>query len=176
VSELRRALAADAAAIAGVDVRAWCHAYGSFLDEQRLAERTTEMREQRWRDVLAADDSETWLLEAGGRIAGFATIGPGRDEDAGAATGEIYALYVDPPAQGAGAGTRLLDGAERRLAQLGSEQATLWTFSDNGLARAFYERHGWGLDATPATSEACESWAPAVRYRRGLSQPHAKRP
>ena len=52
MSGLRRALEADAAAIAGVDVRAWHHAYSPFLDEQRLAERTTAVRTGRWREIL----------------------------------------------------------------------------------------------------------------------------
>ena len=141
---------ADAAAIAGVDVRAWWHAYGAFLDEQRLSgAHASSMRTARWREILAGErQSET--LGARGR-------GPDRRlrVASGAARrgrrprgrGEIYALYVDPPAQGAGAGTRLLAARRRSgFASCGFEQATLWTFEDNGLARAFYERHGWELD------------------------------
>jgi GNAT superfamily N-acetyltransferase len=166
---IRPAFDADTPEIAGVDVRAWHHAYGGFLDEQRLAERTTEVRAARWREILAGEESETLVLEVAGRIAGYVTIGQARDEDAGPATGEIYALYVDPPAQGAGVGARLLEVAERRLRERGCERATLWTFAENGLARAFYEGRGWVLDEAPGSSEDCESWGPAVRYRRSLA-------
>ena len=63
-------------------------------------------------------------------------------------------------------GTRLLEHAHARLRDLGHEQALLWTFEANGLARAFYERHGWMLDAAAHRNEECEAWAPAVRYSR----------
>ena len=148
-------------------MRAWRHNYGPFLDEQRLAERSIGQREQRWRGILSSDGAiETSVLEVGGRIVGYVSLGPSADSDATAATGQLFALYVDPPAQGAGAGTMLLSFAQRRLDELGFTHATLWTFEQNGLARAFYERHGWRRDDTTAVDESCEQWAPAVRYRR----------
>jgi len=168
VSELRRAVQADAEAIAGVDVRAWWHAYRPFLDEQRLAERSTEARTESWSLRLPGVEEETWVLEVGGRVAGFASLAPSRDADAEAATGELLALYVDPPAQGAGVGTRLLGQAQLRLGELGYDAATLWTFEANGLARVFYEHHGWVPAPAAVGNEACEVWAPAVRYRREL--------
>jgi GNAT superfamily N-acetyltransferase len=168
-------VAQDAAQIAGVDVRAWWHAYRPFLDEQRLAERDVEQRTAVWAGNLAEGAlGETWVLEVAGRIAGFVSAGRARDDDdapGAAARGEIYALYVDPPAQGAGAGTTLLAHAEERLRALGHERAMLWTFTDNGLARRFYERHGWVLEDAGARNESCEAWAPAVRYGRVLGAP-----
>jgi len=105
VTSLRRANGADAAAIAGVDVRAWHHAYSDFLDEQRLAERTIAAREARWRETLEGEEKETWVLEVAGRIVGYVSV---REAEGEQGTGEIVAIYVDPPAQGAGVGTRLL--------------------------------------------------------------------
>lgn len=168
MSELRRAVQADAEAIAGVDVRAWWHAYRSFLDEQRLAERSTEARTESWSRQLPRVEEETWVLEVGGRVAGFASLAPSRDADADDGTGELRALYVDPPAQGAGVGTRLLGHVQLRLGELGYEAATLWTFEANGLARVFYEQHGWVLASAAVGNKACEEWAPAVRYGREL--------
>lgn len=169
MSAVRRAVSADAGEIAGVDVRAWWHSYQEFLDEQRLLERTVEQRTGAWQEHLGAGaQRETWALEVAGRIAGYVSLGGSRDADAEPETGELFALYVDPPAQGAGAGTVLLDHAEARLCELGRSAATLWTFEANGLARAFYERRGWLVDPSGAGNEGCESWAPAVRYRREL--------
>ncbi|WP_460448047.1 GNAT family N-acetyltransferase [Alsobacter sp. SYSU BS001988] len=48
-------------------------------------------------------------------------------------------LFVDPAAQGTGAGAALLADAEARGAR------SLESFRDNHAARAFYERHGWRL-------------------------------
>ncbi len=170
MSGLRRAGVTDAAAIAEIDVRAWWHGYRSFLDEQRLSERIVEDQTLHWSERLRGGGlGETWALEVAGRIAGYSSFGPGGDPDAKAGTGELLALYVDPPAQGGGAGTLLLEHAHGRLAELGFDAATLWTFEANGLARAFYERHGWVLDPCGAGNERCEWWAPAVRYRRTIA-------
>jgi ribosomal protein S18 acetylase RimI-like enzyme len=163
---LRRANGADAAALAGVDVRAWNHAYSDFLDERRLAERTTAVREARWLETLDGDEKETWVLEVAGRIAGYVSLRPAEGEKA---TGEIVALYVDPPAQGAGAGSRILAAAQEHLAEQGFTRAMLWVFEENGLARRFYESRGWRLAPGAAVNEACESWAPAVRYERDVA-------
>ena len=57
----------------------------------------------------------------------------------------------------------LLRAAEDALRAAGHEEAFLWTFEANGLARAFYERHGWEL-----VGGRQERIAPEVRYRRGL--------
>ncbi len=168
MSELRRAVQDDAGAIAGVDVRAWWHAYRSFLDEQRLAERSAEARTESWSRRLARADEETWVIEAGERVAGFASLAPSRDADAEGGTGELLALYVDPPAQGAGVGTRLLAQAQLRLGELGYDSATLWTFEANEPARVFYEQHGWVPAPAALGDAACEEWAPAVRYRHDL--------
>jgi GNAT superfamily N-acetyltransferase len=48
-------------------------------------------------------------------------------------------LYVDPPAQGKGVGTALLDKAKA----LSPEGLTLHTHQRNAGARAFYERRGF---------------------------------
>ena len=122
MTSLRRANGADAAAIAGVDVRAWHHAYSDFLDEQRLAERTIAVREARWRETLEGEEKETWVLEVAGRIVGYVSV---REAEGEQGTGEIVAIYVDPPAQGAGVGTRLLAAGQERLAALGFGRAML---------------------------------------------------
>lgn len=162
---LRRATPDDAEEIAGISVRAWVHAYGDFLDPAVLAERTVEAQAQRWRGWLAGAETETVVAEVGGRIAGYGTVGASRDGDADATVGELGALYVDPPAQGAGLGTRLLADADARLRAAGFSVATLWVFEENGLGRAFYERHGWRPDPDGIGREGADWHGPALRYR-----------
>lgn len=165
---LRPATVADAEAIAGISVRCWAHAYADFLDPRVLAARTVESQSERWRGWLAGDETTTHLAEVGGRVAGYATIGPSRDGDAVAGVGQLGALYVDPPAQGAGLGTRLLDDAVARMRVAGFASATLWVFEENGLGRAFYERHGWLPDPRGVGREGADWHGPALRYRRDL--------
>ena len=165
---LRPATPADAEAIAAVSVRAWAHAYADFLDPRVLAERTVEQQAERWRGWLAGAETQTTVAVADGRIVGYASVGASRDADTTDGLGQLAALYVDPPAQGAGLGTRLLEHAVARLRAAGFTAATLWVFEENGLGRAFYERHDWVEDPGGKGREDAEWHGPALRYRREL--------
>jgi ribosomal protein S18 acetylase RimI-like enzyme len=170
---IRAAVVQDVPALARVQVRAWLHAYSGFLDPDYLAARPVEVREPQWRAALTdpANPATTVVWDQDGTVAGFATTGPGRDEDIDHRTGELYALYVDPPAQGAGVGRALLADAVARLSAAGFVAAVLWTFAANAQAIAFYERFGWRLDANPthpvAPPDHCAG-AESVRMRRAL--------
>ena len=154
---IRRATPADAPAIAAVQARTWRHAFADIVEHERMP--SVEDQAPRW--VAHLDGGgEVLVWDQDGRVAGFATAGPGRED---ASTGELYAIYVDPPAQGAGVGSALLAAAEQSLRDAGQREAILWTFEANGLARAFYERHGWRADGGQQ-----EHRAPEVRYRRKL--------
>jgi GNAT superfamily N-acetyltransferase len=154
---IRRATPADAPAIAAMEARTWRHAYADIVEPERMP--TVEDQAPRWVAHLEGGGT-VHLWDQDGRVVGFATAGPGRDD---ATTGELYAIYVDPPAQGAGVGTALLAAAEQSLREASHREAILWTFEANGLARAFYERHGWELDGARREGLATE-----VRYRRTL--------
>jgi GNAT superfamily N-acetyltransferase len=161
---IRPATVADAEAIGAVQRRTWVHAYAGILDVEDLWPAIGDAA--RWREALAGDDLPTWVWDQDGQIAGFAAAGRSRDGDTAAEVGEVFAIYVDPPAQGAGVGSALLDHAVGRLRDAGFRAAVLWTFEANGAARAFYEHRGWRL-AEPDPEHA-DRWAPEVRYRRAL--------
>jgi GNAT superfamily N-acetyltransferase len=144
---IRAAAPGDVASLARVHVRSWQRAYGDLIEARKLAEIPVERREHDWEGVLAEEGHAVWVYEAGGRIAGFASV---RGD-------ELVTIYVDPPAQGAGVGTALLQEA----VAAGARHLTV--FDDNGLARAFYERHGW-WDAGPG--EPCHG-LPSRIYRCG---------
>jgi len=148
---IRPATPADAEAIAAVQAHAWRHAYADIVepDAMLVPEETTP----RWADAIAARDG-VFVWDQDGRIAGFAAT----------EGNELRAIYVDPPAQGAGVGSALLDAAVAALRAVGHAEAFLWTFEANGLARAFYERHGWEL--VPGRQRRLD--AAEVRYRREL--------
>ena len=154
---IRRATPADAPAIAAVQARTWRHAFADIVDPERMP--NVEDQAPRWVAHLEVG-GEVHVWDQDGRVVGFATAGPDRDHTG---VGELYAIYVDPPAQGAGVGSALLAAAEQSLRGAGHREAILWTFEANGLARAFYERHGWKDDGGRE-----EHLAPEVRYRRTL--------
>jgi GNAT superfamily N-acetyltransferase len=169
---IRPAVVEDVPALARVQVRAWLHAYSDFMDPDEIAARPVEVREPQWRAALTDPSSPatTVVFDQDGAVAGFATTGPARDDDLDPGTGELYAIYVDPPAQGAGVGRALHAEAVRRLAAAGFGRATLWTFAANEQAIAFYERLGWRPDpASPAQGwVGCDRAAPSMRYVRDL--------
>ncbi|MCW3041624.1 MAG: family N-acetyltransferase [Solirubrobacterales bacterium] len=166
----RRATLADARPIAELQVQAWLRNYPDFVDPRHVADVDREARAAHWVESLSFGPDETFVLEVAGAVRAFATVGPLREspavaDAAAAGAGELVALYVDPPAQGAGVGTALLAEAEQALRAAGRHQAVLRTLEGNGLARTFYERHGWSLLA--GVLEPHE-WGPHVVYRREL--------
>jgi ribosomal protein S18 acetylase RimI-like enzyme len=165
---LRPARPADARAIAEVQVRAWWHTYRDYVDPDLLAEHTVELRTERWGAILAASERHPTALvvDVGGRVAGFASFGAARSAHPEPGTGELWALYVDPAAQGAGAGTTLLAAAEDSLRAEGFERAMLWVFVRNELARRFYASRGWAPDDPPLLMD--DAWSTEIRYRKEL--------
>jgi GNAT superfamily N-acetyltransferase len=147
---IRRATPADAPAIAAVQARAWRHAYADVVEPERMPDPAQEAP----RFAAHVDGgAEVYVWDQDGRVAAFAAL-DGR---------QLCAIYVDPTAQGAGVGSALLVHALEALRAAGHREAFLWTFEANGLARAFYERHGWEL--VPGEQHRL---APEVRYRRSL--------
>jgi ribosomal protein S18 acetylase RimI-like enzyme len=163
---LRPARPQDAAGLAEVQVRAWWAAYGDYVDPELLAEQTVAVRTARWRELLAGETARTEVAEVEGRVAGFVAVGAVQHADPEPGLGELLALYVDPPAQGAGLGRALLAAGEDRLRALGHDRAVLCVFVRNERARAFYAAHGWRQEQPGVVLD--DRWSPEVRYRRSL--------
>jgi GNAT superfamily N-acetyltransferase len=149
---IRAATLADARAIAEIEARAWRWAYSDFIDPENM--RDPVARLARWRERIAAGAVRVFDQDA--TIAGYAAI----DGD------KLVALYVDPPAQGAGVGSALLEDAVQRLRAAGHARAWLYVYAANAHGRAFYERHGWAAVGGPVGED---QWiAPGYRYEREL--------
>jgi GNAT superfamily N-acetyltransferase len=114
-------------------------------------------------DDLRRETEQTgrgWVVEEDGRIVAFA-IGNGR-------TGNVWALFVRPEAQGRGHGHRLHEQLLRWFATQPVPRLWLTTGADT-RARGFYERRGWHQVATTPSGEVRlerDNTAPAtVAYR-----------
>lgn len=165
---VRAALPDDARPIAVVHVATWRDAYAGLLPDEFLAGLDVGEWAGRWRGWLAAPDDGVFALvfEADGRIRGFVSGGPSRDEFPG---GEVYAIYVDPACQGRGAGRRLLAAATRLLTDAGFTGASLWVLSGNHPSRGFYESQGWRCEGTEHQWTVSDGASvPEVRYVRTL--------
>ena len=153
---IRDATPEDADEIDRVHVQAWQRGYTDFVaPEDMIGARTPpDERVARWRERIADGNVHTWVYEVDGFVAGFASAGEGH----------LWALYVDPTAQGAGVGSALLAHAEAEMRAEGSEEATLSVFAANEQGRRFYEKRGWVL----VGDEDADWVAPSVTYRRAL--------
>jgi ribosomal protein S18 acetylase RimI-like enzyme len=144
--DVRRATPNDAAAIAAVHVRAWQAAYAHILAPDYLRALSIADRTAHWGRILAQADNPSTTevaVRADGRVAGFVSLGPSRDDGAGPADGEVWALYADPADWGQGFGRALISRAVQTLRSQGRPRIGLWVLADNARGRAFYEVAGF---------------------------------
>ncbi|QXC63202.1 GNAT family N-acetyltransferase [Aquihabitans sp. G128] len=147
---VRVAAAVDGAAIAAVKWRTFGTSYrGGVLPDAFLDRREVVPPASFWTGRAMVPPSRLHRLLVWGRpgtVFGYADLGPVHpdDREPGAAdAGEVYELYVDPSAQGAGGGSRLLDAAEAWFADRGLARVELTTLATNLRAQAFYAARGW---------------------------------
>jgi GNAT superfamily N-acetyltransferase len=152
----------DATALAAVFGRAWLHAYESLLPYDELSRWDDEAdRRALWARVLA-DPAEVVLVATTGDdvVRGFVVVRPARGE------AELVALYVDPPAQGAGVGGLLLAGAVAGMTGMGCASVAAWVIEGNAHALAWAAALGWTVGTEPRQDEG---WpAPSLRVELAL--------
>ena len=92
----------DVPEIAVVHVRSWQAAYQGLLPQAYLDGLDPGQRIGQWERSLSAakrSDGGTLVAGARGRLSGFVSYGPARDDDAESRrAGEIYAIYLVPAA------------------------------------------------------------------------------
>lgn len=130
---------------------------------------------ERWSRSLAEPAPRTSrlvVLTETGDLAGFAGVGPVRDDEgSGPGLGELYAINLDPDAWGRGLGRPLLAAATTELSRLGFRQAVLWVATGNARARRFYEAAGWSHDGAERTDQSFGPPIAEVRYRLAVPIP-----
>lgn len=164
---IRPATREDARPIAEVHVASWRHAYRGLLPDDYLEKLSVDEREAQRLAWFADPRSSSGVLVAeddAGRVVGFATFGPSRDDDAPMGTGEVPAIYVDPTEVGKGIGRQLIEETAAALREAGFTRATLWVLEENESARRFYESVGWTWDGAVSTHDFDCANEPVVRY------------
>lgn len=156
---VRRAQAADAAAIGAVHYRAWMETYTGLLSPAYLArmsaERSTEIfRREGCRQMFVA--------VVGDEIVGFCGYGAGRGSGIPETCGEIYGIYVLRAYQNRHLGKQLLERAKAALREMGFSEACLWVLAENERAIRFYEKNGFVLDG-----EKTENLGTPITEKRG---------
>jgi ribosomal protein S18 acetylase RimI-like enzyme len=134
--DIRRAEPRDAAAIAEIHHDAWMGAYAGIIPYRALSRMVNRRGGEWWANVIRRAAS-VLVVEIGGKVAGYATIGRNRAREL-PQQGEIYELYLKPEYQGVGLGSRLFREARKRLAAHGLKGLVVWALEENQNAVAFY--------------------------------------
>lgn len=138
--QLRALTLDDCDELGRVHMAVWRDADAGIMPAAYLAGLSDERCADNWRAVAARPSdplSRTLVVVDGrGRLAGFGSGGPSRDDDAPTAW-ELYAVNLAASARGTGVADRLLDEL------LGDRDATLWVVVANARARSFYARRGF---------------------------------
>lgn len=134
--DVRPAEPDDALAISETHRAAWQHAYSGVIPYRTLMAMVERRSHAWWRRAIRGSTS-ILVLDVGGTIAGYATLGLNRARSL-PQEGEIYELYLRPEYQGIGLGGRLFREAKRLLASLGCKGMVVWTLADNDRAMGFY--------------------------------------
>lgn len=164
-ARIRRGVTGDAAAVGAVFLACWQRSYATLLPGPVRARYDKTSAVALWQRILtAAPDGVlvAYVPEQG--VRGVARFGADPDDER---CGHVFSLYVHPDAQGLGLGRMLLHAAAEELRAAGYGTATLWVFTGNHDARAFYAAQGWRPDGGTRVEEAYGE--PEIRLRRDLT-------
>ena len=166
---VRLASLADADAIGRIQVETWRAAYTGLMPDEAVAMFDVESRQRMWREGLGRaprPGSATFVVEDGGEVVGFASVGASRDEGA-EQEAELYAIYLHPSRWGRGIGRALLQRAEESMRSSGFRRAILWVLEGNERGERFYQAAGWEQDGRKV-EDFQGAAVPELRYRKRL--------
>jgi GNAT superfamily N-acetyltransferase len=168
---VRPARAADAAAVAEVQVDAWRTCYAPRLPEGALDALDVTVVEATWRAAVTAPPTPRHRLLvaiSAGRLTGFVAVGPSEDPDAAEDDAELYALTIEPAEQRMGHGSRMLAAAVDTCRELGFTALRQWTFDGDGALHGFLAGAGWEADGASRTLEMSGEGVGQQRWHAGI--------
>lgn len=166
---VRVAWAADAEAIGAVQARSWLRSYASLLPQPVVDRIDGAAFAAAWQEAVTKPPSARHRVLVAldhGRVVGFAATAPSEDPDAEPLDGEIVAFHVDPGAQGAGHGSRLVAAVVDTLRADGFTHARIWVLSGDDELRGFVESAGWGADGAHRTLDLTGDGTATVKQIR----------
>jgi putative intracellular protease/amidase/GNAT superfamily N-acetyltransferase len=159
----RKAIPADAPAMAALLTCAWQKAYRGILSDALLDGINAEERSGWIRSAIETKpEFKYFVLETNGDVAGVAGVCSCQDEDLPEAS-EIVVFYIRPDLQGHGLGREMMRRTLEEISPSENRPVALWVLRDNHSARAFYERVGFQADGAVKTLPNLED-AATVRY------------
>lgn len=174
----RVAWAADAPAVAALQLRVWQQRYAGLLTAAELPSGPEALAAvtATWRESLArpADARQRVLVAlAHDEVVGFVITGPATDPDCDPVRdGVVEELTVDPDRLGQGHGSRLLQAAVDTLVADRFTRAVCWLPATDDARRAFMAGAGWAPDGAHRTLES-PSGRPLKEVRLHTALPSA---
>ncbi len=170
--DIRPAVAADAPAIADVQVASWNTTYRGLLPDALIDRITVPDRTQQWTRIINTLDEngtgKVFVCEAEGKVVGFASVGAQREPNLKEQgyDAELTSAYLYQENQRQGIGNALVSACFAEGARLGYKGITAWVLSTNAPARAFYEKFGGEIveeresdDRHEGVSETAYGWS-----------------
>jgi GNAT superfamily N-acetyltransferase len=143
---IRCATPNDAEALCEIGRATFVETFGHLYPPQDLAH-FLEMAygRRRTRQILDNPRKASWIVEADGRVVGYALAGPCGlpHPDVGPSDGELKRLYLLRPYQGGGTGSRLLEEALAWLEGQGYRRIWIGVWSENHGAQRLYANAGF---------------------------------
>ncbi len=173
---VRRAGDADLDATEAIRARSWRVAYRGLVPNRFLDAIDPDAWAARRRARPDRPEQATFVAELDRAPVGMLWCGPYRtrpqvpDESTALATAEVYAVYVDPPHWGQGAGRVLMDAGLGWLRDRGTSLVRLWVLAGNARSRRFYERYGFVADGATHPYEVDGVSLPELRYTLAIAR------
>jgi ribosomal protein S18 acetylase RimI-like enzyme len=143
-ARVRPATLQDASAIAKVRVDSWRATYRGMIPDTYLDAMSLEDSVTLWERILSAPEGSNrsvFVAETQTGVIGFAA-GMMLDEEKFGMNAELTGIYLQPQAQRAGVGRRMLRAVAEECAARGASGMLVWVISGNQGARKFYEKLG----------------------------------
>jgi GNAT superfamily N-acetyltransferase len=134
--EIRPAALADVGAVASLVARYWEFESIAGFDRPQVEAFLTRL-------LLAPERGACWVAATEGGLCAYLIAVYMLSLEHGGLMAEIDEIFVSPEMRSLGMGTRLLQHAERDLAQRGLVRLQLQLGVGNHRGRMFYERHGF---------------------------------
>jgi L-amino acid N-acyltransferase YncA len=142
----RGAASGDALAIARIHVASWRAAYRGLMPDALLDKLSVDERAAAWRTAIDRGEPAVEVaVDDAGDVVGWVAFGRCRDGGAPPTTGEVWAIYVDPPRWWQGAG-RALWRAARDAMRTNYTEAVAWVLRGNERAQRFYAAAGFAIE------------------------------
>lgn len=164
---IRPPIPQDARAIAMLHIRSWQATYRGLLSDGYLSalDASAERRGAFLAKAIEDDSRAIRVAEVDGRIVGWCSFGPSRDEDATTGYGELKAIYLDPHVWGLGIGTALWSVVREVLIGDGYHSVSAWVLDGNERAKRFYQTLGFKVEcASQRTFEENGEPLPLTRF------------